>query len=386
MAPSGAGTAAPELRLILYHAAVPEPLRIAIVGGARSIHTKRWATRLVEHGHSVRVYTLFPDLIQGVEVVDVFGRGIPGGMGVRRLWRRHRLTALFREFDPHLVQSFFLWPYGEWARLSGVRPVVQGAWGSDVFVIPQRSPKRRRQISRILADADAVTVNSASLAEGVIGLGAARDRVYEIGWGVDVDRFKGRDDGRLAEQLDLVGRPIVLSTRGHKPIYNLDVIAEAVPAVLDSVPEAAFLFMGHGPMTDQLRQRLDQLGVLDHVRFRRFAEHELPAVFAASSVAVSIPSSDSGRPTSLLEAMASHLPVVLADIPGIRELVDQGEGAEIVPVRDPGPTAAAIVRLLEDGSLRERYGTRNRAVVAEHASAADETARCLELYRRLCGV
>ncbi|MDX6548876.1 MAG: hypothetical protein QOG33_2426 [Gaiellales bacterium] len=364
---------------------MPEPLRIAIVGDARSIHTKRWARRLVEHGHSLELYTLFPDPVSGVEVVDVFGRGIPGGLGVRRLWRQRRLKALFREFDPHLVQSFFLWPFGEWARRSGVRPVVQGAWGSDVFVIPQRQPKRRRQISHILSGADAVTVNSTSLAEGVIGLGAARERVHEIGWGVDVESFTGDDDGRLAEQLGLAGRQIVLSTRGHKPIYNLDVLVEAVPAVLRSVPEAAFLFMGHGPLTDQLRQRLDTLGVLDHVRFRRFAEHQLPAAFAAGSLAVSLPSSDTGRPSSLLEAMASRLPVVLADIPGIRELVDQGEGAEIVPLRDPDATAAAIVRLLHDAPLRDRQGARNRAMVVERANAADETAKCLALYRSLTG-
>ena len=365
---------------------MPEPLRIAILAGARSIHTKRWSARLVEHGHAVQVYTLFPDRIEGVEVVDVFGRGIPGRLGIRRHWRRRRLRSLFSEFDPHLVQSFFLWPYGDWAAQSGVRPVVQGAWGSDVLVIPQRSAKRRRQIGRLLAGADAVTVNSRSLADGVVALGADRERVHEIGWGVDVDRFTGHDDGALAEQLGLAGRPIVVSTRGHKPIYNLDVIVEAMPGVLRWVPEAAFLFMGHGPMTDRLRARMAELGVLDQARFRRFAEGELPAAFAAASVAVSVPSSDSGRPTSLLEAMASRLPVVLSDVAGIRELVDHGEGAEIIPVRDPAATAAAIVRLLQDPGRRESHGARNRSVVVERASAAGETAKCLALYARLCGI
>jgi L-malate glycosyltransferase len=365
---------------------VPEPLRIAILGGARSIHTKRWASRLVDHGHTVQVYTLFPDPIAGVEVVDIYGRGMPGRLGVRRHWRRRRLRSLFGEFDPHLVQSFFLWPYGEWAAQSGVRPVVQGAWGSDVLVIPQRSAKRRQQIGRLLTDADAVTVNSASLADGVISLGADPRRVHEIGWGVDVDRFTGRDDGVLAADLGLAGRPIVVSARGHKPIYNLDVIVEAMPEVLRQVPDAAFLFMGHGPMTDALRSRMAGLGVLEQARFRRFAEHELPIAFAAASVAVSVPSSDSGRPTSLLEAMASRLPVVLSDVPGIRELVDQGQGAEIVAVRDPAATAAAIVRLLQDPALREAHGARNRSVVVERASAAAETGKCLALYRRLCGL
>jgi hypothetical protein len=47
---------------------------------------------------------------------------------------------------------------------------------------------------------------------------------------------------------------------------------EAMPAVLQQVPDAAFLFMGHGPMTDWLRARMSELGVLDQARFRRFSE------------------------------------------------------------------------------------------------------------------
>jgi L-malate glycosyltransferase len=340
----------------------------------------------VERGDSVAVFTLFPDPIPGVEVVDMYGRGIPGGLGVRRLWRQRRLNKLLEDFDPDIVQSFFLWPYGEWARISPVRPVVQGAWGSDVFVIPRRSAKRRRQISRIVSEADAVTVNSVSLAEGVVALGANPERVHEIGWGVDAERFTGLDDRGLSDELGIAGRPVVLSTRGHSPIYNLDVLVEAMPEVLRQVPEAAFLFMGHGPLTNQLRARIADLGILDSARFRRFREEELPAAFAVGSLAVSLPSSDSGRPTSLLEAMASRLPVVLSDVPGIRELVDQDEGAEVVPVRDPAATAAAIVRLLKDPVRRQAHGARNRSVVMERASAADETAKCVALYRRLSGI
>jgi glycosyltransferase involved in cell wall biosynthesis len=81
--------------------------------------------------------------------------------------------------------------------------------------------------------------------------------------------------------------------------------------------------------------------------------------------------------------MASGLPLVLSALPGIRELIDDGDGAEIVPVRDVDATAAAIVRLLEDDDLRRRYGERNRRVAVERADARRETDRCVELYRQL---
>ena len=123
----------------------------------------------------------------------------------------------------------------------------------------------------------------------------------------------------------------------------------------------------------------------DAVRFARFDEGALPAAFAGCELSVSIPSSDSGRPSSLLEAMASALPVVVSDLPGIRELIDQDEGAEIVPLRDVEATAAAIARLLSDPGLRARMGARNRDVVRERADAARETDRCIDLYRRLSG-
>ena len=121
----------------------------------------------------------------------------------------------------------------------------------------------------------------------------------------------------------------------------------------------------------------------DSVHFRRFTEDEVPLVFAGSELTVSMPASDTGRPTSLLEAMASALPVVLSDLPAIHELIDQGDGAEIVPLRDVGgdrrgdrPAAGGRRACGADG----RPQPRGRARAAD---AAGETDRCIELYRRL---
>ncbi len=119
------------------------------------------------------------------------------------------------------------------------------------------------------------------------------------------------------------------------------------------------------------------------MHFRRFTEDEVPLVFAGCELTVSVPASDTGRPTSLLEAMASRLPVVLSDLPAIHELIDQDDGAEIVPLRDVDATAAAIVEAAAGRGSARRYGDRNREVVVREADATAETDRCIELYRQL---
>jgi glycosyltransferase involved in cell wall biosynthesis len=363
---------------------VQERLRVAIVGDGRSLHTGRWARRLSERGHEVHLYTVNPEqAVEGVEVHDVLGRRLPNGVGVRKLWRRRHLRRTLERLDPHVVQSQFLWPYGEWAWRTGRHPLVQGAWGSDVLVMPKASEKRRALAQQVLGDADAITVNSDGLGRGVIDLGIPPEKVHRIGWGVDTRvRYTGVRDRSLVDTV-FPGRPVIASPRLHKELYNLDAVMEALPIVQRSVPEAAILFMAYGPLTDRLRGQARRLGVEDSVRFRRFTEDEVPRVFAGCELSVSVPSSDTGRPTSLLEAMASRLPVVLSDLPALHEMVEQGDGAEFVPLRDPAATAAAIVRLLKDDELRATYGDRNRAVVVERADADRETDRCIELYRRL---
>ncbi len=359
-----------------------QTLRIAIVGPGRSVHTKRWARRLAERGHEAHIFTEQPEPVEGVEVHDILGGRIPGGIGVRRLWRRRHLRRELERLAPDALHAHFLWPYGDWALRTGVRPLLHQVWGSDVLVMPEQRRGGHERTAALLAAANAVTVNSDALVRAVAGFGVPDERIHRIGWGVDTARFSGERDRSLVDEI-FPGRPVVASPRLHKELYNLDVLMEAVPLVQRSVPDAAFLFMAHGALTDRLREHAAALGVAGSVHLRRFDEEELPLAFAGSDVSVSIPSSDTGRPTSLLEAMASRLPVVLSDLPAIRELVDDGDGALIVPQRDPAAVAAAIVRLLEDGELRARFGDRNRAAVCERADAARETDRCIELYRQL---
>ncbi|MSO54533.1 MAG: glycosyltransferase family 1 protein [Rhodospirillales bacterium] len=76
-----------------------------------------------------------------------------------------------------------------------------------------------------------------------------------------------------------------------------------------------------------------------------------------------LPSYREGLPKSLLEAAASGRPIVATDVPGCREIVQNGKNGFLVPLQDPLALAQAIEALLNDKALRERMGAHSREMI-----------------------
>ncbi len=110
---------------------------------------------------------------------------------------------------------------------------------------------------------------------------------------------------------------------------------------------------------------------------------ELPSVTASADFAVTLADVDSS-PASLLETMASGVPLVVGLAPSMDEWIQQGEGGELVEDRhDVDAVAAAMVRLARDAELRRSYGERNLREV--HARFGDPTAQLEQVYREVLG-
>jgi glycosyltransferase involved in cell wall biosynthesis len=108
---------------------------------------------------------------------------------------------------------------------------------------------------------------------------------------------------------------------------------------------------------------------------------DLPSVTASADFAVTLADVDSS-PASLLETMASGVPLVVGLAPSMDEWIQQGAGGELVDDRhDVEAVAAAMVRLARDAELRRRYGERNHREV--HARFGDPTAQLERVYREV---
>ncbi|HXV95594.1 MAG TPA: glycosyltransferase [Gaiellaceae bacterium] len=365
-----------------------KPLRILGVGNGRSINFLRWGRRLRERGHEVHLasdrFSDVPAELEGLEPHPIRElEPLLRVRGVRRLRFGPALRGLAHDLGVDLVHAHYMLPYGYWAARAGVHPFVLSPWGTDVLVHAQTRRRGRRWATKAIEEADYLVVNSDANERASIALGADPSRIRRIIWYAELDRFvaQAADPGLRAR----FGWPddalVVLSLRNYRPDTNLDVAVHAFAEAVKAEPRARMVLAARtGPLRGELEKLVAGLGLEEVVAFHRAEWEDLPALVASADVLLSLPSSDS-TPASLLEAMASGLPAVCGIAPSIEEWVGQGDGAELVPCRDEGAVAAALVGLLRDPERRRAYGERNGRVVRE--KIGDPGAALEELYREL---
>ena len=211
---------------------------------------------------------------------------------------------------------------------SGEAPEHLGQWG--VLVHPW------------LRLADVIVVPSAYLAAVFARHGHATQVIRNV---VDLTRFVYR------ERLPL--RPRLISTRNLEPYYRVEDVLEAFALVRAEVPAATLTLAGYGSEGARLR-RLARAGV----RFvGRIEPGAMPRLLDDADIYVNASVVDN-QPVSILEAFAAGLPVVSTPTGDIAAMIRPDETGLIVPPRDPGALAAAVLVLLRDPERAVRLARR----------------------------
>ncbi|WP_380638107.1 glycosyltransferase [Saccharothrix lopnurensis] len=168
-----------------------------------------------------------------------------------------------------------------------------------------------------------------------------------------------RVDRAVVRAVHGVGRdvPVALCPARLEPQKRHDVLLEAW-ARLD--PDAVLWLAGDGSRRDVLEKLTAELGITDRVRFLG-NRCDVPDLLAAADVTV-LTSDWEGMPLAVLESLAAGRPVVATDVDGVRQAL-AGGGGIVVPPRDPGATAEALRRLLDDPGVRADLGAEGRASV-----------------------
>jgi glycosyltransferase involved in cell wall biosynthesis len=251
-------------------------------------------------------------------------------------------------------------PYGFCSALSGYHPFLAVVWGSDILVEARNSLIFRLIAKYVLNKADGVIVDSEVQKKAAMELGCNENKIWKFPWGIDLEDFNPDISGLETKRiLGWENNKIIISNRSHFPVYGIEYLIGAIPIVVKEMPEARFLIIGDGPLTEALKKMTKRLGVTRYANFvGRVPNQQISRYLKAADIYVSTSFSD-GTSASLLEAMACGLPVVVTDIPANNEWIQNGKNGFLVPIKDSKTLAEKIIFLAKNNNIRKFMGRSN---------------------------
>lgn len=203
--------------------------------------------------------------------------------------------------------------------------------------------------------------------------GLEADRIDVVAMGVDTERFarEGAYRGPTPGQtLRLVSCGRLHEGKGHQDVLR------AMSQLRAGGMDVELDLLGEGPAREMLEGLVHQLKLGAHVRMAGAVDEGAVREHLERAHAFVLASHDEAIGVATMEAMAMGLPVVVARVGGVGELVRDGVEGLMVEARDVAALAGAIARLGTDANLCERLGAAGRArIVAEFG--ADRSARIL---------
>jgi len=268
----------------------------------------------------------------------------------------------------HLIAAPAIWV----AKLRGIAVVVNYRGGGAEAFFARSFSLVRPSLRR----ADAVVVPSGFLEQVFARRGIAARIIPNI---IDLTRFSSHG---AADRVTAQGPPHIIVTRNLEKIYDIGSALRAFALLRLRFPEARLTIAGSGPERQTLEALAASLGFGNAVTFTGQLENaEMADLYRTATIMLN-PSLVDNMPISILESLASGVPVVSTNVGGVPHLVQDGETALLVPPGSPEPMAEAMSRITVDKILARRLSEAGSAAVQVYAWP-NVRDRLFEVYARV---
>ncbi|MBQ9019742.1 glycosyltransferase [Candidatus Saccharibacteria bacterium] len=200
--------------------------------------------------------------------------------------------------------------------------------------------------------------------------------------GIDLKCFKpGKPKKAVLEKYGVDASKLRVMNVGRvDPEKSIDKVILAFEKVVAELPEAELLIVGDGIAKEGLVKMVAERGLEDNVKFAgRVMLPDLVDLYRSGAVFATASETET-QGIVLIEAAACGLPLVAVDAGAVKELCQDGRNGVLCEPGDVEGFAAALVKILKDGELRERYGTESLAIARRH-DIRRTLARFEEIYR-----
>ena len=245
----------------------------------------------------------------------------------------------------------------------------QNALVNKAYIIAERFAAKR--CHKIFAVAQ-------SMIEQCVAAGVAPREKYKVVYsGMDIDAFvNAKEDQALRAQLGIPPEaPVIGKIARLFPLKGHDVLIKAATKVVRQFPDAIFLIIGNGILREKLENEINKLGLSGNFVFTGLVSPEEVCRYTPLMDVLAHLSLREGLPRSVVQALASAVPVVAYALDGTPEVVLDGETGLIAKTEDADDVADKICALLSQPELRRKMGAAGQALVKERFS-----------WRRMCDV
>jgi len=310
-----------------------------------------------------------------------------------------RLAKLFHRLSPNIVHTRG-WPTIDAvfaARCAGVSHLVHGEHGREHSDVEGNNWKRN-QIRRLvghLVDRYVIVCDFFRLWLNEM-CRVKNERIIYIPNGVDTEKFRPADYNSALEavpsearktlrsRLGLPPGSVLVGTVGRlDPVKDFPTLMKGFRRISDSFSGAKLVIVGDGPVRSSLFRLGEELG-LDASLIWLGERSDIPELLRCFDIFIQT-SVFEGMSNTILEAMASSLPIIATDTGGNPEIVSDGENGILVPVGGVRELSIALQKYLSDAVLRHKHGINSRRRAIDYFDLSLMAARYTEMYDTLAG-
>lgn len=271
---------------------------------------------------------------------------------------------------------------------------VRAFWedaGADLGTSPEGSIRYRairRVESHALRRADAITTICEGLRQDIIARGIEPSKVTVIPNAADPDRFEfdAAPDTDVLRRFNLVPGKVIGFAGSFYAYEGLASLIEAMPRLVEAIPDVRLLLVGGGPEEAHLRDQVKALDLEGVVHFAGRVPHEVVGRYYSVMDLMVFPRvsrrlTELVTPLKPLEAMAQGKLVVASDVGGHRELIRHGETGYLFPSDDCVALAKRLIALFDAPDIWQATRVAGRRFVETERNWQTSVARYSDVYR-----
>jgi glycosyltransferase involved in cell wall biosynthesis len=360
-------------------------MKLLLLSNPNSVHTIKWATSLALNNIDIIIFGLgdltvddYTD-IQNIQVktLNVEVTNKEGALSkFSYLKALPILKNIIKEFNPNILHSHYASSYGFLGALSGFHPHILSVWGGDVFTFPKKTFLHKKILEFNLNKADKILSTSHVMANETTLY--TNKNIEVTPFGIDINKFKPMLVDSLFETDDIV----IGTVKALENIYGIKYLIRAFKLISDKYKTLPLklLIVGGGSLEKELKELTKNLNIENKTIFvGKVPFQDVPKYHNMLSVSVSVSNNESFG-VAIIEASACSKPVIVSNVGGLPEVVEDGISGLIVPSKNPQKTAEAIEKLILDENLRIKLGKQGRSRVKKLYNWENNLKQMLTIY------